>query len=163
LTFVFCLSFEVLLTVQFGIVARTRAVTHPIYADLPAHTRRGKTISRRDLQRARMLPAPYPDVERPVTRADCEYGPRPCPWVSCRHHLYLDVTPSGGLHLNHYGIDVDEVPATCSLDLTRREGMTIDEVGDVLGITRERARQIEHQGIRKIRHLPLLRDIAKAG
>lgn len=98
-----------------------------------------------------------------MTRADCEYGPRPCPWVSCRHHLYLDVTASGGVHINHYGLDPDEVPATCSLDLTQGEGMTIDEVGDVMGITRERARQIEHQGIRKIRHLPLLREIAKAG
>src|SRR4051812_43658731 len=31
--------------------------------------------------------------ERPLRRADCANGPRPCPLVSCRHHLYLDVNP----------------------------------------------------------------------
>ena len=25
--------------------------------------------------------------DRPRTRADCLKGPRPCPWIMCRHHL----------------------------------------------------------------------------
>lgn len=28
---------------------------------------------------------------RPQTRADCRGDARPCPWVSCRHHLLLEV------------------------------------------------------------------------
>jgi hypothetical protein len=32
-------------------------------------------------------------IPRPTTRAECERGmeARPCPWVSCRHHLLLEV------------------------------------------------------------------------
>lgn len=30
-------------------------------------------------------------VSRPRTRGDCFRLPRPCPFVGCRHHLYLDV------------------------------------------------------------------------
>jgi hypothetical protein len=29
--------------------------------------------------------------ERPRTRADCESGARPCPWVACTHHLLLEI------------------------------------------------------------------------
>ena len=34
---------------------------------------------------------------RPKTRGECKDGPRPCPWVSCRYHLQLDMHnhPSG--------------------------------------------------------------------
>lgn len=39
--------------------------------------------------------------ERPRTRADCENGERPCPWVSCKMHLLLDVMPSGSLRLHN--------------------------------------------------------------
>lgn len=29
--------------------------------------------------------------QRPRTRGECKDGPRPCPWVSCRHHLLLEI------------------------------------------------------------------------
>ena|SRR5882757_525715 len=34
---------------------------------------------------------------RPQTRADCAQQPRPCPWISCRYHLLLDVSENGQL------------------------------------------------------------------
>ncbi|MGN6107941.1 MAG: hypothetical protein ACTHU0_22725 [Kofleriaceae bacterium] len=34
------------------------------------------------------------DIPRPKTRADCRAEARPCPWVSCRHHLLLEVAAS---------------------------------------------------------------------
>lgn len=40
------------------------------------------------------------DEQRPRTRADCIGRPRPCPWVSCKHHLLVDVTPAGGIVVN---------------------------------------------------------------
>ena len=40
---------------------------------------------------------------------------------------------------------------TCALDLADRGGMTLIEVADVLGVTRERVRQIEDSAIEKIR------------
>jgi hypothetical protein len=33
------------------------------------------------------------DRLRPRTRADCINGPRPCPWVGCRHHLAISWDP----------------------------------------------------------------------
>jgi len=30
---------------------------------------------------------------RPKTRAGCQEGPRPCPWVSCRYSLFFEQEP----------------------------------------------------------------------
>jgi hypothetical protein len=38
-------------------------------------------------------------LERPRTRGECRAGPRPCPWIGCRYHLLIEVTPSGALQL----------------------------------------------------------------
>lgn len=35
-------------------------------------------------------------IPRPRTRAECLQEARPCPWVSCRHHLLLEVASAGG-------------------------------------------------------------------
>src|SRR3977135_1711586 len=51
-----------------------------------------KRMTKRELELGRLL---YPDMdeaERPKSRADCVEGARPCPFVSCTHHLYLDVS-----------------------------------------------------------------------
>jgi hypothetical protein len=38
---------------------------------------------------------------RPRTRGECRDAERPCPFVACKHHLYLDVNPeTGSLKLN---------------------------------------------------------------
>ena len=96
---------------------------------------------------------PYPeDAQRPLTRGDCEGMPRPCPYVSCSMHLYLDVDPdTGALKLNFPGLEVDELRETCALDVAAAGGVTLDAVGDALSITRERVRQIETQALVKIK------------
>jgi hypothetical protein len=35
-------------------------------------------------------------IPRPTTRGECLQEARPCPWVSCRHHLLLEVAASKG-------------------------------------------------------------------
>ena len=78
--------------------------------------------------------------------------PRPCPFVSCAHHLYLDVNPeSGAIKLNFPHLDVWEMAETCSLDVADRGGITLEEVGAILNLTRERIRQVEVRGLYKIR------------
>lgn len=89
---------------------------------------------------------------RPVTRADCREGQRPCPWVSCRHHLYLDVLPTGVIKLNHPGRELGEMRETCSLDVAERDGgITLEETGKLMNVTRERVRQIEARVLRRVR------------
>jgi hypothetical protein len=94
----------------------------------------------------------YPDdVERPQVRGDCEDGPRPCPWVTCRHHLYLDVILGRSIKLNHPHLEVDELQETCALDVADRGGETLERVGQLYNVTRERVRQIEEHACEKIR------------
>jgi hypothetical protein len=117
---------------------------------------RSKTIAPKRLTRDEKklaLELVYPeDVERPRTRADCQNMPRPCPFVSCEHHLYLDVNPdSGAIKLNFPHLDVWEMAETCSLDVADRGGITLEDVGAILNLTRERIRQVEVRGLVKIR------------
>lgn len=35
------------------------------------------------------------EVGKPRTRSDCVDGPRPCPWVSCRHNLMVEIGQEG--------------------------------------------------------------------
>ena len=93
---------------------------------------------------------------RPRTRGDCVDGPRPCPWVGCRHNTFLDVSAkSGALTLNH-GLEPDEVDPrlSCALDVAERGGAGVELIGGAMGFTRERARQIEEKALRKIQRRP---------
>jgi hypothetical protein len=81
---------------------------------------------------------------RPATRSECVSGPRPCPFVSCRHHLYLDVAPrTGSIKLNFPDLEVWELGESCALDVAERGGVTVESLGGMLNVTRERVRQLE--------------------
>lgn len=98
-----------------------------------------------------LLPVNYPaDAQRPKTRGDCAGGERPCPWVSCRHHLYLEVKKNGNLVLLHPDKAPDEIPETCSLDVADRGEHALEEVGEYTNVTRERVRQIEAEALAEI-------------
>ena len=94
-----------------------------------------------------------PEDYRPQTRGECSpMMSRPCPFVSCSHHLYLDVNPdTGAIKLNFPHLEVWEMTETCSLDVADRGGITLEEVGGILNITRERVRQVEVKGIVSVR------------
>ena len=115
-----------------------------------------KRLSKRELERGRML---YPDLdyERPKTRAECLHGPhaeRPCPFVSCKHHLYLDVNErTGSIKVNFPDAEVWDLPETCALDIADRGGITLEEVGEIMNLTRERIRQLETRGLAKLKAL----------
>ena len=117
---------------------------------------RSKTIAPKRLTRDEKRLAQelvYPeDVVRPRTREECLAMSRPCPFVSCEHHLYLDVNPdSGAIKLNFPHLEVWEMAETCSLDVADRGGITLEDVGSILNLTRERIRQVEVRGLVKIR------------
>jgi hypothetical protein len=91
------------------------------------------------------------DIDRPRTRDECHEGPRPCPHVSCRHHLYLDVNPhTGTIKLNFPELEVWELAASCALDVADQGGTAIELVSSFMNVTRERIRQIEMQALSKL-------------
>ena len=125
-------------------------------------------------QRAHANAAGY-DAHRvlPLTRGDCEGGPRPCPLASCKHHLALDIHPrTGSIKLNFPDLEVWEMRETCALDVAERiycRGIdaTWEEIGELLNVTREAARLIEHSALRKLRRnaaaLRELRELREGG
>ena len=91
------------------------------------------------------------DRGRPRTRGECgDTSERPCPFVSCRHHLYLDVPRRGRLRVLYPG-DVDALPETCALDVADGGAHSLREVGALWGVSANRIQQIELQALEKVR------------
>jgi len=99
---------------------------------------------------------------RPRTRNECPAS-RPCPWVGCRYHLYLDVnSKTGSIKLNFPELEPWELVETCVLDLAERDvpdngrigedrHLTLDEVAVIMNLTRERVRQVEASALARMR------------
>ena len=115
---------------------------------------------------------------RPQQRSDCLVGgpnaQRPCPYVSCRHHLYLEVNPTTGtIKLSFPDSEPWEIPATCSLDVadahdadpepTGTRLLKLEAVSQLLGLTRERIRQIEEGAVPKLKAVLRRRQIMEDG
>lgn len=132
-------------------------------ADQPASRRRdrrrarprSRTIGRAALRREVRLHAldpAAPLVERPRTRGDCRGAERPCPWVGCRHHIYLDINPeSGSIKINFPEIEPWELQHSCSLDVAELGGLPLNGVGPILNLTRGRIQQLEVRGLLKLK------------
>ncbi len=87
---------------------------------------------------------------RPTTRGQCANVPRPCPFVACRHHLYLDVGRTGSITVHDNTTEVWDMAQSCSLDVAEIGGVTLETAGVLLQVTRERVRQIETKAIRNL-------------
>lgn len=120
---------------------------------------RGKTLQVRKMPKEyrRLLGILYPEPEfeftRPRTRAECKDTERPCPFVSCRYHLYMDVNEekrNGAIKINFPDLEVYDMAETCVLDLAEAGPRTLDEVGEFMNLTRERVRQIEEECLNKL-------------
>ena len=135
--------------------------------EVRARTISVKRMTKRELEMGRLLYPDVEDVERPRTRAECQGSDRPCPFVSCKHHLYLDVSArTGAIKLNFPDLEVWEMNETCALDVADRGGTTLEEVGAIMNLTRERIRQVEVKGLAKLqalREMTSLRDYVDEG
>lgn len=112
----------------------------------------------------------YPD-EKPKYRAECHDMPRPCPFVSCRYHLQLDVSKHGfkgkktGL-LVQLRSDPSTWTAetkTCALDIadagpTALKAIAAATTGKGRG---EYERQIMAEALLKLRAEPDAQDLAE--
>lgn len=96
---------------------------------------------------------------RPRTRAECRNASRPCPWISCRYHLFEEVAP------RILKVKVDELgdvsnkrligvllrmEYTCVLDWAEKGPNTLEQIGKMFGVTRERIRQIQDRGLKRL-------------
>jgi len=132
---------------------------------------RNKTFNTEELaelnaQGAHITERPGVDYERPKTRADCENGERPCPFVSCRFHLFLDLksktTRGPTLKMNFPSLEgpEDMTTASCALDVADEGAHNLEDIGEAMNLTRERVRQIETMIFRKARGIVRLRMLS---
>jgi hypothetical protein len=134
--------------------------------EVRARTISVKRMTKRELEIGRLL---YPETDywKPRTRAECAEGPRPCPFVSCRHHLYFVVSPrTGAIKLNFPDLEVWDLGESCALDVADRGGTTLEDVGAIMNLTRERIRQVEVKALAKLealRDMMALRDYVDEG
>ncbi|HEY8377510.1 MAG TPA: sigma factor-like helix-turn-helix DNA-binding protein [Nannocystis sp.] len=123
----------------------------PIVRRARAKTIAMKRLTKEELRIGALL---YPERSywRPKTRGECANVPRPCPYVSCKHHLYIDVNPAtGSIKINFPDLEVWELRHSCALDVAQGGGITLEEVGEILNLTRERIRQVEVRGLLKLK------------
>jgi len=126
--------------------------------DVRARTISVKRMTKRELEIGRLL-FPETDYWKPKMRSECVDMERPCPFVSCKYHLYVDVHPvRGSIKVNFTDLEVWEMTETCALDIADRGGITLEEVGEIMNLTRERVRQVETAGLGK---LAALTDVAR--
>ena len=134
--------------------------------DVRARTISVKRMTKRELEIGRLL-FPETDYWKPHNRAECAEGPRPCPFVSCKHHLFIDVSPrTGAIKLNFPDLEVWDLGESCALDVADRGGTTLEDVGAIMNLTRERIRQVEVKALAKLEALNdmyALRDYVEEG
>jgi hypothetical protein len=146
---------------DIGIEVVVPETSHKMRRERKRTRPRSKTIAMKRMTRAELAAGAraYPrseteGLERPRTRAECQGEQRPCPWVACKHHLYLDINPStGSIKINFPDLEPWELRDTCALDVAERGGSTLDEVGEVTNLTPERIRQLEARGLVKLKAL----------
>lgn len=125
-----------------------------------------KRMTKRELEIGRLM---YPETDywKPRHRIECAEGPRPCPFVACQHHLYIDVSPkTGAIKLNFPDLEVWEMGESCALDVADRGGTTLEDVGAIMNLTRERIRQVEVKALAKLeamRDMDALRTFVDEG
>jgi hypothetical protein len=116
---------------------------------------RARTVPKHALQRALMQGRTDPECSeeglppRPVLRAQCEDGVRPCPWVGCRYNMFLEVRPNGNIRFRTGSEDPTSMDPrfSCVLDVADRVDEGDDEavyreLGEALGVHRSRVHQM---------------------
>lgn len=105
--------------------------------------------------------------QRPTIRQECRPRWQPCPFIGCRHHLFLDILEDGRVRVNFPHLDPTEIPYACSLDVSEAlelkedipgicrdndDDMTIYAImGVALNLTGERARQLTLEAMESFR------------
>lgn len=89
-----------------------------------------------------------PGCDHTANQAVCHS--RPCIFVGCRHHLASDVTSKYRIVVID---DLASLPETCALDVAEIGEQTLEAIGALLHVTRERVRQMEERAEKRLRKL----------
>lgn len=79
------------------------------------------------------------DDARPKTRADCIDGLRPCPWISCKHHM-IHTNPKWPELTDDAVVDlIERMTVSCVLDVIDfcPEGMSFKQIGQTFGKSKQ--------------------------
>jgi predicted DNA-binding protein (UPF0251 family) len=96
--------------------------------------------------------------ELPASRAECADLPRPCPMVSCRFHLLLDVAKDGRLYKTHqfdeHSADsvlsaLESMQETCALDVAEWGGVYQEDAAKLMNMSRRWLDEVEQEAKRK--------------
>lgn len=103
----------------------------------------------------------YPEAIkwRPRTRADCAQVPRPCPYVACKYHLYLDVDAQDTIRVAP-GEPWDR-EESCALDVADRGEHSLGFVAEIMDLTKQRVSQIETRALYQMRKNKLVLRVLK--
>ena len=71
--------------------------------------------------------------------------------VPCFTGYIIRFSHLGAIKLNFPHLEVWEMDETCALDVAGRGGITLEEVGEIMNLTRERIRQVEVRGLIKLK------------
>jgi hypothetical protein len=108
------------------------------------------------LKRIRLVVLHY-DQMRPRTREDCAGVLRPCPYVTCRHNLFVDGTEGkdGRSYLKKSCAEPDQMDpkSSCVLDVVEDnpDGMSQGDVARAMGLTQQRVDQLERSASEKLK------------
>ena len=105
---------------------------------------------------ARQLPRPETRAKRrvaglPLTRAECIDGPRPCPWVACRHHLALEAAQYRSQIYPRTDDVLDGVidDPSCSLDY-EYDPQSLNQIALIFGVDRSVMHRVFWSGMRQV-------------
>jgi hypothetical protein len=74
----------------------------------------------------------------------------PCRFVTCAHHTAFEVNHTGSIWDQRAGLEVEELPDTCALDVAERGPRTLEQVAEVYQTSRQRILQIEEVAMAKL-------------
>lgn len=89
----------------------------------------------------------------PGGRDECRTGPRPCPYVRCKHHLWMITAEErrGSGNLNTRSTVEPVTMTTCALDIAERgQEVSTREIAEMLGVSMRRVQQLIKAGIAKL-------------
>ena len=84
------------------------------------------------------------DPYLPPSRESCESGSRPCPIISCRHHIIWAMSKKIWKRSDSEIVSlILSLSESCVLDVAEYGGLTQERVGELLHISRQRVTEIE--------------------